>query len=348
MFDYDHHNFIRFLNEFPSQLAEAREIYQKATLQIDFSKVHHIVFAGMGGSAISGDLVAAYLADRLTVPATINREYSLPAFVNEHTLVIGSSYSGNTEETLSAVQQALDKGAQVVAISSNGSMETLARQKGFSLIKIPGGLPPRQALGYLFVPLLLMLTNSPLTHGEVENLDETIKVIGELQKRFDPAKSQGNNLAHHIAQTLYHTIPVIYTAVNYLQPVTVRWRNQFNENSKIMAFSNVFPELNHNEIMGWEGPPEVNRLFRVIILRDPAESERNQQRVEITKAIIKDKGIPVLEIFAEGNSHLTRMFSLIYTGDWASYYLAMINEKDPIRIDSIDLLKKKLSELNKG
>ncbi len=348
MFDYDHHNFIRFLNEFPSQLKEAREIYQSSDVQVDFSRVQHIVFTGMGGSAISGDLAAAYLADRLTVPTTINREYTLPAFVNEHTLVIGSSYSGNTEETLTAVKHALERGAQVVAISSNGELEALAKEKGFSLIKIPGGLPPRQALGYLFVPVLLLLTESPLTAGDVENLDETIKVITELQKRFDPAQSQGNNLAHHIAQTLYHTIPVIYTAVHYLHPVTVRWRNQFNENSKIMAFSNVFPELNHNEIMGWEGPPEVNRLFRVIILRDPAESERNKQRVEITKTIIKDKGIPVLEIFAEGQGHLTRMFSLIYTGDWASYYLAMINEKDPIRIDSIDLLKKKLSELNKG
>jgi len=317
MFDYDHHNFIKFLNDFPAQLKEAQEIYESSSVDIDFARVKQIVFAGMGGSAISGDLVSAYLADRLTVPAIIHRGYDLPEFVNAETLVIGSSYSGNTEETISSIQQGLAKGAQVLAISSNGEVEKLANENGFTLIKIPGGLPPRQALGYLFV-------------------------------RFDPKQSQGNNLAHHIAQTLYHTIPVIYTAVPYLYPVPVRWRNQFNENSKIMAFSNVFPELNHNEIMGWEGPPEVNRLFRVIILRDPGESERNRQRVEITKTIIKDKGIPVLEIFAEGKSKLARMFSLIYTGDWASYYLAMINEKDPIRIDSIDLLKKKLSELKQS
>jgi len=348
MFDYDHHNFIKFLNDFPAQLKEAQEIYESSSVDIDFARVKQIVFAGMGGSAISGDLVSAYLADRLTVPAIIHRGYDLPEFVNAETLVIGSSYSGNTEETISSIQQGLAKGAQVLAISSNGEVEKLANENGFTLIKIPGGLPPRQALGYLFVPLLLLLTDSPLTTGEKEDLGEVFKLIAELQKRFDPKQSQGNNLAHHIAQTLYHTIPVIYTAVPYLYPVPVRWRNQFNENSKIMAFSNVFPELNHNEIMGWEGPPEVNRLFRVIILRDPGESERNRQRVEITKTIIKDKGIPVLEIFAEGKSKLARMFSLIYTGDWASYYLAMINEKDPIRIDSIDLLKKKLSELKQS
>ncbi len=348
MFDYDHHNFIRFLNDFPAQLKEAQTIYESATIQVDFSRVKNIVFAGMGGSAISGDLVSAYLADRLLVPTLIHRGYDLPVFVDGQTLVFGSSYSGNTEETISSIEQALEKGAQVVAITSNGKVAQMSQEKGFSVIQIPGGLPPRQALGYLFVPLLLLLSESPLTSGEKENLDSVFKIISELQHRYDPQKSQGNNLAHHIAQTLYHTIPVIYTAVPYLYPVPVRWRNQFNENSKVMAFSNVFPELNHNEIMGWEGPPEVNTHFRVIILRDPGESERNRQRVEITKTIIKDKGIPVLEIFAEGETQLARMFSLIYTGDWASYYLAMINEKDPIRIDSIDLLKKKLSELKKS
>ncbi len=348
MFDYDHHNFIRFLNEFPEQLAEARTIYESSTINVDFSRIHNVVFTGMGGSAISGDLVSAYLAPRLTVPAIVNRDYTLPAFVNENTLVVGSSYSGNTEETITALNHALERGAQVLAVSSNGQVAELAEAKGFPLIQIPGGLPPRQALGYLFIPLLLFFDGSPLAPGNPVNLDELFKLMSELQKRFDPSQSQGNNLAHHIAQTLYHTIPVIYTAVHYLYPVTVRWRNQFNENSKMMAFSNVFPELNHNEIMGWEGPEEVNRLFRVIILRDPNESERNRQRVEITKTIIKDKGIPILEIFAEGQSELARMFSLIYTGDWASYYLAMINEKDPIRIDSIDLLKKKLSEFKKA
>ncbi|NOX36288.1 MAG: bifunctional phosphoglucose/phosphomannose isomerase [Calditrichaeota bacterium] len=345
MLDYDRSNFLRFLNDFPQQLTHAQKLVAEVQPRLDTGRIRNLVFAGMGGSAISGDLFIAYALDELAYPAQVNREYSLPAFVGEDTLFFATSYSGNTEETLTATEEAFKRGAQIVCISSGGELEAFSQSKGLLHMKIPGGLPPRQALGYLFFPVLFLCEKLGLIRPREEEVDETLKILNELQRRFNPNASQGHNLPNHIAQSLYHTIPVIYTAVPYLYPIPVRWRNQFNENSKIMAFSNVFPELNHNEIMGWEGPQKVNQFFRVVLLRDPEETPRNKQRVEITKGILKDKGIPILEVFAEGKSRLARMFSLIYIGDWASYYLAMINAKDPIKIDSITLLKKKLAEL---
>ncbi len=345
MLDFDRSNFLRFLNEFPAQLTRARELVKAVQPRLEVSRIRNVVFAGMGGSAISGDLFMAYTLDELPYPAQVNREYTIPAYVDPGTLFFATSYSGNTEETLSATRLALERGAQVVCISSGGELEKFSQSNGMLHIKIPGGLPPRQALGYLFFPVLFLCERIGMIRSREADVQETAQLLNELQRRFNPNASQGRNLPNHIAQSLYQSIPVIYTAVPYLHPIPVRWRNQFNENSKIMAFSNVFPELNHNEIMGWEGPPKVNQCFRVILLRDAEESARNKQRVEITKAILRDKGIPILEVFAEGKSRLARMFSLIYIGDWASYYLAMINAKDPIKIDSITLLKKKLAEL---
>jgi len=344
MLDFDHSNFIRFIEEFPEQVKESDELVKKVDIPISRSDLQHLVISGMGGSAIAGDLLLAYVQDELNVPGVVNREYQLPAFVNEHSLVIAISYSGNTEETLSSVEQALHKNARVVGIASGGELENICKKNQLPFIKVPGGYPPRQALGFLFFSVLNVLEKIQLIEFKKADKKETLAVLGELRERLGPQSSFGHNLANHIAQTLYHTVPVIYTAVPYFYPIPVRWRNQFNENSKVMAFSNVFPELNHNEIMGWEGPRQVNQHFRVILLRDREESSQNKKRVEITKQILKNKKIPVLEVFSEGKSRLARMFSLIYTGDWASYYLAMINEKDPITIDSIDFLKKKLKE----
>ena len=344
MLDYDRSNFLSFILNFPEQLKEAPHILQNTQFRVQVDKIRTIVYSGMGGSAIAGDLLFGYISDELPFPFYVNREYSIPAYVDEHTLFIASSYSGNTEETLTATQKAFEKGAQVIGVSSGGQLGEVLQEKASGWIRIPEGLPPRQALGYLFFPLWLQFQKWGFIPDKTGESEETYAILLELRKRFNPQASHGRNLPNHIAQTLYHTIPVIYTAVPFLYPVVTRWRNQMNENAKIMAFSNVFPELNHNEIMGWEGPPEVNRLFRVILLRDKGESPRNKQRVEITKSIFKSRRVQVLEIFAEGQSRLARLFSLIYIGDWVSYYLAMIHEKDPIEIGSINLLKKKLSE----
>lgn len=344
MFDYDKSDFISYLKAFPHQIEESRQIVSALKPELDISKIQNIVFAGMGGSAIGSNLLLDYIHDELRFPAAVNREYAIPAYVNEHTLFIAISYSGNTEETLSATNSALQAGAQLIALTSGGELEKLCKDKNCFHAKIPSGLPPRQALGYLFFSLLFLFEKLALISSKDAEVEETIYNLHKETERFSTNSNISPNLPNHIAQTVYHTIPVIYTAVHYFASVPIRWRNQFNENSKVMAFSNVFPEMNHNEIMGWEGPRQVNDRLCAIILRDVDESPRNQKRVNITKDILKQKEIPILEIFAEGNSRLARLFSLIYIGDWASYYLAMLNEADPIKIGSIDLLKERLAK----
>ncbi len=344
MYDYDRSNFIAFLKNFPHQIHTSLKLMKDFTADYDTAKIKNIIISGMGGSAISGDLLLGYTSEELKIPAIVNRDYSLPGFANKNTLFIAVSYSGNTEETLSAMQKAMKKSAMIIGLSSGGKVEEICSNHSFPHIKIEAGLPPRQALGHLFFPLLALFEKLELVPSQKKQVAETEHVLHELMDRYDPVKSQGNNLANHIAQSIYHAIPIIYTGVSSLHAVPVRWRNQFNENSKALAFSNVFPELNHNEIMGWEGTAEVNQQFRVIFLRDSGENDRVKQRIKITKEILRSKRILFGEIFAEGKSRLSRLFSLIYTGDWASYYLALLNEKDPIKIDSIDHLKKELSK----
>lgn len=344
MLDYDRSNFIAYLTGFPEQITETLKFMEKFSVNLNISGIHNIVITGMGGSAISGDLFLAYIYDELKVPTYTNRDYTVPAFVDKHTLFIASSYSGDTEETLEALKEAAERSAVIICITSGGLMEQFCEQGGHPCIKIPGNLPPRQALGYLFFSLVSLFQKPGFIAPRDADIEETRKLLYELADRYNPETSFGNNLANHIAQSIYHAIPIVYTGVPFLYPVPVRWRNQFNENAKSMSFSNVLPELNHNEIMGWEGLPEVNKHFRVILLRDRDEAPRSRKRIAITKEILKNKKILFGEVFAEGHSRLARLFSLIFLGDWASYYWAMLNEKDPISIDSIDILKRKLSE----
>ncbi len=300
----------------------------------------------MGGSAIAGDLFLGYVQDELKLPALVNRDYNIPNFVNQNTLFIATSYSGNTEEALSTLNKAHERKATIVGISSDGELEEFCRKNDYTFIKVPSGLPPRQALGFLFFPLVFLFERLGFISSKKAEVSETEKLLQELLGRYNMAIHSTNNVANQIAQSVYNSIPLIYTGAPFLHVLPVRWRNQFNENSKILAFSNVFPELNHNEIMGWEGIKKLRDYVRVLLLRDTEESRRMQQRISITKKIIQDQGVQLGEVFSEGQSRLARLFSLIYVGDWASYYLAMLNEKDPIKIDSIDLLKQKLSESN--
>ncbi len=347
MFDNDRSNFIAYLNELPEQVSVSETLMKKKKFKVKTADIHNIVLSGMGGSAISGELLLDYLADELKVPTYLNRNYHLPAFVNEKTLFIAISYSGDTEETLSAMQEAIDRSATVIGISSGGEVESKCRMHDFPHIAIKPGLPPRQALGYLFFPLLIFFEKIGMISSKAADRKETSTVLNDLVERYSPEKNfRHHNMANNISQSIYHAIPVIYSGVPYLGGVTVRWRNQFSENAKSMAFSNVLPELNHNEIMGWEGLHEVNKHFRVIFLRDADEGDRIRQRIEITKKILKKNNILFGEVYAEGESRLAKIFSLISAGDWASYYWAMLNEKDPFKIDSIDQLKQRLGEVN--
>ena len=345
MLEHDRSNFVQLLRSFPEHITTSRKIMAENPVKISTRGLRNIVIAGMGGSAISGELLLGYAGEELPVPAVVNRGYNAPGFVDKNTLFVAMSYSGNTEETLSATREALQRGAQVVAITSGGELAGLSREKGLPLVEIPGGLPPRQALGYMFYPLLMLFNQNKLVNVSEADLDEARQVAEDQLHRYDPDHTQGHCLPNHIAQSVYHAIPVIYSGASFLAGMPTRWRNQFSENSKCMAFGNVFPELNHNEIMGWEGLYEVNKHFRAIFLRDEEETPRNKKRIEVTKGILRQNKILFGEIYSEGRSRLARLTSMVVIGDWASFYGAMLHSKDPIEIGSIDKLKAELSKV---
>ncbi len=344
MFDFDRSNFVAFLNDFPEQLSKSKNLVDEFSPAIKANEIGQVVFCGMGGSAIAGDLLAGMYSDTFKLPVSVVRDYSLPAYVDGSALVFACSYSGNTEETLSATHQALERGARVVGISSGGRLADLCREQNLPYLNVPTGFPPRQALGYLFFTLLFALEKIHLLDIDASAFEETAALLEQLREWFSPAGSVGHNLANHLAQGLYKGIPVIYTGAPYLHAVGVRWRNQLNENAKTMAFSNAFPEMNHNEIMGFEGIAETVKPLRVVLLRDREEHLRVQKRFQIVKKLLRDNQVPTSEVFSEGVSRLARVMSLVYIGDWVSYYLAMLYEKDPIDIKSIDYLKSQLAD----
>jgi len=330
------------LDGLPGQCARAcRELVEKVQLP-EIKAISNIVVTGLGGSAIGGDLLRAYAAGQISVPITVNRDYVLPKFVGPDTLVFAVSYSGNTEETLSAYSEARNRGASVVAITTGGKLGEAAKKDNFPVIEIPGGISPRSATGYLFIPTLKVLNRLGLLSDVTEELDEMIDLIGNMRAKLGPAVMEAENPAKQIARKLQGRIPVIWGSAGTTEVVAQRWKGQINENAKSPAYWNVLPELNHNEIVGLEFPPEILKKIHIIILRDERDHPRVQKRIEITKEVIQNAVDGYTEVRATGSGVLARLYSLIYTGDFASVYLAALNGVDPGPVKVIDFLKKEL------
>jgi glucose/mannose-6-phosphate isomerase len=329
---------------FDSQCEEAVSAAQSCDISTDeYSQIEKIIVIGMGGSAIGGDILSKLLVNEIKVPIFVNRNYRLPNFADKKTLVFATSYSGNTEETLSSYKDAKNRGCKIICVTSGGELAKNAESDMFPIIKIPGGQPPRSALGYMFLPVLIVMQNLGLTTIKMEDIDETMSILKKFKTVWGN-ESSDSNPAKKLAKMLYNKLPLIYSVDGCLGPVALRWKTQLNENSKILAYNNVFPELDHNEIVGWEGLDNLTRSMSVIILRDKDDFERNSKRIAITSSIIKDKPSEITEVRTEGDSVLARMFSLIYLGDFVSFYLAVLYGVDPTPVDRIETLKKKLVE----
>lgn len=332
------------LRSFPDQVRAAVDIGTNARLTLNVKGIKHIVLTGLGGSAIGGDLLRSYLAGELRIPFLVNRSYTLPRFVGPETLVMVSSYSGNTEETNAAHREAVKRRAKILCISSNGVTEKLARGKKSPLVKIPGGLPPRAALGYSFFPLLIALTKLKLIKDRGRDIRETIALLEAKTGEYsDPGSAQ--NEALHLAQQLRGHIGVLYSASERFDAVNTRWRGQLAENAKTLTFGNLLPEMNHNELVGWKTLGEQMHDIQVILLRDKDDHQRVQIRMHITKEIIAGYTAHVAEVWSEGRSLLARMFSLICLGDWVSFYLAILHGEDPTPIAVIEYLKNELRKV---
>jgi glucose/mannose-6-phosphate isomerase len=341
---FDPSSMHQLLLDFPFQAEDAVRIGQKSNVKIAAGRVENIVLTGLGGSAIGGDLLRSYLAEELEVPFLINRHYILPAFVNAKSLVVVSSYSGNTEETIAAHREAVKRSAQVVCISSNGATSTMAAKNRLPLITIPRGYPPRAALGYSFFAPLVMLAKTGLVRSRQRDISETLTLLKKKARIYGSFTS--SNPALRLAKKLHGTLPVIYSAADRFDVVNLRWRGQIAENAKMLAFGHVIPEMNHNELVGWNVPKELMKKMTVVILRDRGDHPRVQLRMDITGEVVSAYAGGVIDVTSEGTSLLARMFSLIYLGDWVSFYLAMLNRVDPTPVKVIDMLKKKLAAVS--
>jgi glucose/mannose-6-phosphate isomerase len=332
------------LTGFPDQVREALEIGRSAPLRTRASGIRQIVLCGLGGSAIGGDLLRSYLAGELKVPFLINRHYVLPRFVGPETLVIISSYSGDTEETNAAHREALKRHARLLCITSGGTTARLALRARSPLITLPGGFPPRAALGYSFFPLLIALIRMGAIRKRDRDLRETLTLLEESVPLYS-APDSPDNLAWELAQKLQRRISVIYSSTERFDAVSTRWRGQIAENAKALAFGNVIPEMNHNELVGWEVLRDQMREMQVIFLRDRSDHPRVQRRIDITRDLLRDRTPHVTEVWSQGRSLLARIFSLIVLGDWSSFYLSLLHGVDPTPVLAIDYLKTELAKL---
>ena len=313
------------------------------SLPADYSEVDKVVILGMGGSAIGGDLVSSLVAAEARLPILVHRDYGLPAFVDARTLVIASSYSGNTEETLSAFEQALGTEAKKLVITTGGKLKVLAREKNIPVFSFAYQAQPRAALGFSFLPILCFLQRLGFLKDKSADVVETVKILQELAQKMNEGVLASPNPAKQLAQRLYRYLPVIYGA-GATSAVAHRWKTQINENSKAWAFYEVFPELNHNAVVGYQFPRELASRVRVVLLRLPFLNQRIQLRYQVTCQLLDRARVGYEVLDGKGESLLSQMMSLVLFGDYASYYLALLYKIDPSPVKAIDYLKEQLAK----
>jgi glucose/mannose-6-phosphate isomerase len=289
----------------------------------------------MGGSGFTGDLIYVLGRKSIPLPFVVNKNYSLPAFVDENTLVMILSYSGNSEEAITAFRAAKENNAQICSVSSGGLLEDLSAQATWH-IKVPSGLQPRAAVAYLLFPSLFFLHKCKLLNLEKKSLNDSLTVIQELSRAINQHVPTQDNFAKRLAQDIQGKTPKIY-GHDITSPVARRWRTQFNENSKIFAFHDEVPECNHNEIESWN--EKENQYY--IFLRSTDDIPVVDKRFALMKELLDN----VTEIWANGQSPLGRMLYLIYLGDYVSTYLAVLRGIDPSPVQSIEKIKKRLNAL---
>lgn len=323
------------IENFTQDISEAISIGKNTNLNSSSSKIDNVLICGLGGSGIGGTVVAQIVAPYANCPITINKDYKIPGFVSENTLVIACSYSGNTEESLEMLEQAQAKNAEIACITSGGKLQEIAQKNNYNHIIIPGGHPPRGAFGLAFPTLFTMLNH----YGIIEK-DFTPEFKNAISN-IDKEENNIINEAKIISDKLHGKIPVIYADANY-EGVAVRFRQQINENSKMLCWHHVIPEMNHNELVGWR---TKNEDLAVVIFRNDDDYYRTQKRMEVNKTVFSKYTSTIIEIYSKGNSQLERSLYLIHLGDWISFILSVKNSVDVVEVDVITHLKNELAKI---
>jgi glucose/mannose-6-phosphate isomerase len=338
-------NMLEHLHGLPRQCRTAWQKAKDFKLPKDYATIDKVVVLGMGGSAIGGSLLRNFVS-RLNKPIIfVTRDYDLPAFVDNKTLVIASSYSGNTEETLSAFYQSLKLKCKKLAMTSGGKLKAMAEDARVPVFLIDLVSQPRAALGYSFIPLIALLQKLGFLKDKTAEVETMIQYLEKLLVEIKETVPTSSNRAKQLAAKLQGKIAVIYGA-GTLSAVARRWKTQINENSKAWAFYEIFSELNHNAVVGYQFPSELASKIYVVLLRCPSLHPRILIRYQVTSELLKQNNISHEIIDSQGEGELNQMMSLIYLGDWTSYYLAILNDTDPTPVKVIDYLKKRLSEMN--
>jgi glucose/mannose-6-phosphate isomerase len=340
---FDKSGMLHHLHEFPEQCQKAWEKVQKFELPREYARISNVVILGMGGSAIGGDIVRRLALAESKVPVFVHRDYGLPAFVDANTLVIASSYSGNTEETLSAFAESLKNRSKKLAITSGGRLKQLAEDNGIRVFVIDYQAPPRAAFPHSFVPLMGIFQKLGLLGDKSADLQEALDILKKLSRDLIETRPLASNPAKQLAARLHGRVAVIYGAEMFSE-VAGRWKGEFNENSKAWAFFENFPELNHNAVVGYEFPPEAKERIFVLMLRSSSLHPRNLLRFEVTAKLLAKAGIAHEFMEARGKSALAQVLSLVFLGDYASFYLSMLNEVDPTSTDAINFVKQYLAQ----
>jgi len=344
--EIDKNGILKVEEDFYQQLLDAREIIQNADLSEVRKKNSGIAFLGMGGSGFAGDIIKALIKDNINIPVEIVKGYKLPAFIKSNWLVVAVSYSGDTEETISAANQALERKCETLIICSGGKLEGIGRRESKVVIKIPPKLQPRGAIGYLFLPAYLALDKLGLIKVNSADIEEATNLIKLKAVLYSRKNSSDRNPAKKLALKISDRLPIIYGTEGLLTAVSYRLKCEINENSKTPCWCNNFPELNHNEIVGWERLKDITKKFILLIFREKDETARVKKRIDVTINIIKENIGEIIEIQVEGKSKLARALSTIYLGDMASVYLALLAGVDPTPVEKIKILKEELEKLN--
>lgn len=340
---FDPKNMLGLTEEFPDQCRRALEIARRAALPRLENAPGLVMLTGLGGSAAGGDFARAIFEVEGEAPFIVNRDYHLPAFVGPGDLVFATSYSGNTEETLSSYEDAKRAGAHLVCVTSGGRLADLANRDGHSLILIPGGQPPRTALGYLLIPVLVACERMSLIPAQ--NYEEAFALLDQMIPTWTTGAAFDDCFPKRLAVALEGKLAVLYGLGSWQAVVANRWKGQINENAKNMAFANAFPELNHNEILGWVGAQKQGvAAWVAVLLEDGEESAKMKTRAAATEQLVGSSAT-FFRAQAAGPSLLARMLSLTLMGDFVSLYLSALNGVDPENIDSINILKAELAKV---
>jgi glucose/mannose-6-phosphate isomerase len=346
--DIDRQGMLDHVSRFPGLCEAAWQLARAFDLPQSYRGVRHVVVLGMGGSAIGGALLQGLISEESDVPVTVVRGYAPPAFVQgpDH-LVIACSYSGNTEETLSAAQEALERDTRLVAVTTGGQLADLALKAGFPLVRFEYRSQPRAALPYSFLLLAGLVWQLGLVRDLSADLAEAVWVMRDWQAQIGPEIPTPMNAAKTLAHRLAGHLPVVCGA-GCMIPVAYRWKTQFNENAKHWAVFEAMPELNHNAVVGYWHPEAIRDRALVVMLRSSSDHARVQTRWNVMRELLGREKVTHESLHSRGISRLAQMLSLVLFGDYASCYLALLNEVDPTPVETIAFLKQRVAEVSQG